>query len=69
MDFGRSIPPYSKEKGRQRASCRRRGRSCPQVADWLSLPGNQDSLVDTYARAAVVINPVKFGTGLPGKNN
>ena len=32
MDFGRSIPPYSKEKGRQRASCRRRGRACPQVA-------------------------------------
>ena len=35
--------------------------------NWLSLPGNQDSLVDTYARAAVVINPVKFGTGLPVK--
>src|SRR5262249_22738052 len=32
MDFGRSIPPYSKEKGRQRGSCRRRGKSCLQVA-------------------------------------
>ena len=36
--------------------------------NWVSLLGNQDSLVvDTYARAAVVINPVKFGTGLPVK--
>src|SRR5262249_5996163 len=35
--------------------------------NWVSLLGNQDSLVDTYARAAVVRNPVKFGTGLPVK--
>jgi glycosyltransferase involved in cell wall biosynthesis len=35
--------------------------------NWVSLLGKQDSLVDTYARAAVVINPVKFGTGLPVK--
>jgi len=35
--------------------------------DRLVLLGNQDSLVDAYAQAAIVINPVKFGTGLPVK--
>ena len=29
--------------------------------------GNLDSLTDTYAHATIVINPVKFGTGLPVK--
>jgi glycosyltransferase involved in cell wall biosynthesis len=58
--FWAQYSPYSKEKGRQRGRVRR-------WPNWVSLLGNQDSLVDTYARAAVVINPVKFGTGLPVK--
>ena len=36
-----------------------------QTEYWCS--ENFDSLTDTYAHATIVINPVKFGTGLPVK--
>ena len=40
------------------------GRSWP---DRVSVLGNVDTMTDAYGHATIVINPVKFGTGLPVK--